>query len=104
MDMERIRQMVRELNIDMVNQEIACLPEYKWKYSGSVTRVNRARGNEAWVVRIKQGDFRYQKMFANEAEAIATLCDINVRENFEIKNCFRRYAVSIIDCFSKYTW
>jgi len=71
--MERIRQMARQLNIDMVKQGIACLPEYKWKYSGSVTRVDRARGNEVWVVRIKQGDFRYKKTFANQEQAIAAL-------------------------------
>jgi len=89
MDMERIRQLARELNIDVVNQGIACLPQYNWKYAGSVTGVNRARGNEAWVVRIRQGDFRYQKTFTNEAEANANLRNIKVRENFEIKNCFK---------------
>jgi hypothetical protein len=86
--MERIREMARQLNIDMVNQGIACLPEFKWKYSGSITRVERAGGNEVWVVRIKQGDFRYQKTFANQEQAIATLRDINIREGFEIKNQF----------------
>jgi len=86
--MERIREMARQLNINMVNQGIACLPEYKWKYSGSITRVERARGNEAWVVRVRQGDFRYQKTFANQEQAIAALRDINVREGFEIKNQF----------------
>jgi len=84
--MERIRETARQLNIDMVNQGIACLPEFKWKYSGSITRVERSGGNEAWVVRIKQGDFRYQKTFANQEQAIPTLRDINVREGFEIKN------------------
>jgi len=48
----------------------------------------REQGNEAWVVRIKQGDFRYQKTFANQEQAIAALRDINVREGFEIKNRF----------------
>jgi len=70
--MERIRETARQLNIDMVNQGIACLPEFKWKHSGSINRVERARGNEAWVVWIKQGDFRYQKTFANQEQAIAT--------------------------------
>jgi len=80
--------MARQLNINVVNQGIACLPEYKWKYAGSVTRVDRARGNEAWVVRIKQGDFRYQKMFANHEQAIAALHNINIREGLKIKNQF----------------
>jgi len=61
-EMEIFRQMAREHNIDMVNKGIACLPRDDRKYSGSVTRVNRAGGNAAGVLRIKQDDFRYQRM------------------------------------------
>jgi len=86
--MVRFRQMARQLNIDMVNQDIACLPKNNRKYAGSVTRADRAGGKEAWVLRIRQGDFRYQKMFANEAEAYNWMCNINVREGLEIKNRF----------------
>jgi len=76
MEIKRFEQMARELNINMVNQGIACLPRDNRKYAGSLARVNRVRGNVAWVLRIKQDDFRYQKTFANEAEAVITECTI----------------------------
>jgi len=59
--MEIFRQMAREHNINMVNQGISCLPRDNRKYAGSATRVNRAGGNVAWVLRINQDDFRNQR-------------------------------------------
>jgi len=73
--MERFRQMARELNINMLNQGIACLPKNNRKCAGSVTRAHRAGGNVAWVLRIRQGDFRYQRTFSSEAEANNQMCD-----------------------------
>jgi len=52
MNIERIRQMARELNVDMVNKGINCLPKDNRKYAGSVTRVNKDGGNVAWVLKV----------------------------------------------------
>jgi len=78
--MEIFRQMAREHNINIwVNQGIACLPRDNRKYAGSVTRVNRAGGNVAWVLRIKQDDFRYQRMLNSKTVAYNIMHDVKRR-------------------------
>jgi hypothetical protein len=96
MNIQRIMRLARELNIDMVNQGIACLPRDNRKYAGSVTRVNRARGNEAWVLRIKQADFRYYKTFDIKEEANNWMHNINIEEGLEIKNCFTVFQHHVV--------
>jgi len=86
--MEIFRQMARERNIDMVNQGIVCLPRDNRKYASSVTRVNRAGGNAAWVLRIKQDDFRYQRTLNSKAVAYNIMRNVNIREGLRIKNRF----------------
>jgi len=94
--MERFRHMARELNIDVVNQGIACLPRDNRKYAGSVTRVNRVRGNAAWVLRIRQDDFRYQRTFDSKAVAYNQMRNINIREGLRIKNHFTVFQSHVV--------
>jgi len=57
-NIERIRQLARELNVDMVNRGINCLPQdIIGKYMGSICRVNRAGGCVLYYVRIKHNEF-----------------------------------------------
>jgi len=85
-----------ELNVDMVNEGIACLPRDNKKYAGSVTRVNKDGGNVAWLLKVKQSFVNYQKEFATEVEAYAKMRDINLRACLEIKNCFTVFEDHVV--------
>jgi len=88
MDIERIRELARELNIDMVNQGVACLPQDIRKNMGSICRVNRAGGCELYHVRINHNRFHRSVFFETSADAGQHLNDTNMRENLPIKNKF----------------
>jgi len=89
-------KMDMQLNIDMVNKGIGCFPRDNRKYAGSVTRVNKDRGNVAWLLKVKQSFVSYWKEFATEAEAYAKMHDINLRACLEIKNCFTVFKDCVV--------
>jgi len=84
------------LNVDMVNEGIACLPRDNKKYAGSVTTVNKDGSNVEWLLKVKQSFVNYQKEFATEAEAYAKMRDINLRACLEIKNCFTVFEDCVV--------
>jgi len=47
-----------ELNVDMENEGIACLPRDNKNYAG---RVNKDGSNLAWLLKVKQSFVNYQK-------------------------------------------
>jgi len=86
MDMEKIRQLVRELNIDMVNQGITCLPWDIRKYMGSITKINRAHGRVVYEARMRHRGFSWHATFNTEKEAVDYMRDTNIKEGLNIKN------------------
>jgi len=96
MNIKRIRELARELNIDMINHGISCLPWDIRKYTGTIHNVNRADGNMVWVVKVRHWGFYCNATFYNEAEAFSHLRNINIREEFDIKNHFTVFENRVV--------
>jgi len=96
MNIERVRQLARELNINMINHGIHCLPRDIRKYTGTIRRVNRADGIVAWVVKVRHRGFYCHATFYNEAEAFAHLLKINLKEGLDIKNRFTVFEDKVV--------
>jgi len=96
MNIKRIRQLARELNINMINHGIHCLPRDIRKYTGTIGRVNRADGIVAWVVKVRYLGFYCNATFYNEAEAFAHLQKINMKEELDIKNRFTVFEDKVV--------
>jgi len=86
MNIEGIKRMARELNIDMLGNGIHCLPRDVRKYTGTIHRVNRRDGVVVWVVKVRNRWFYSNATFYNEAEAFEHLKKVNVKEGLNIKN------------------
>jgi len=85
MEIDRIRQMVREQGIDLQVQGLVCLTREIKKYTGSIVR-HQNKGGEVYVALIKHKDFYLSKSFNTRAEAEDTIHLTNVREGLPIRN------------------
>jgi len=88
MDMEKIRQMVREQGVDLAVQGLVCLPWGLKKYTGFITRCQRKDGAMVYVAIIQHKDFHCSKSFKTKAKADQYICETNVREGLPIRNRF----------------
>jgi len=87
MDIERIRQLVREQSVDIAVQGLVCLPREIKKYTISIYSCQKKGGVVAYVASIQHKDFYLLKTFNTRAEAEQYICLTNVREGL-LKNKF----------------
>jgi len=69
MDINRIRQLVREQGVDLEIQRLVCLPQEIKKYFGYISKHQRKDGAMVYVAIIQHRDFYLSKTFNTEADA-----------------------------------
>jgi len=87
MDIDRIRQIVREQGVDLKIQGLVCLPREIKKYTGCIIKHQR-KGGVSYEALIRYKDFYCYKSFKTEAKAEQYISLTNVREGLPIKNSF----------------
>jgi len=87
MEINRIRQMVREQGIDLQVQGLVCLPREIKKYTGSVAR-SQKKSSAAYEACIQYKDLKCFATFETAAEAEQYVHETNVREGLPIRNKF----------------
>jgi len=96
MDINRIRQMVREQGVDLAVQGLVCLPREIKKYNGCITRYQKKGGGVTYVAIIRCKDFYCSKSFKTDTEADWYIHETNVREGLPIRNSFTVFADRVL--------